>query len=204
MYGTRELPLHRVHSARAWSTKHRISRRHTRWSQNWCRACIVVVLIISAILIFGQVRPLVLVIASAQLQCCCRPSVESELRQQSVFLQGRTRKPSAGRHHSSGNPVARRGSLGSLQNLVLVACHAVFTGHDYTRHQDFGSWFLLDYQKVGLQIKLRCRELLWCRFRQHLACWKLCAGPTPATAVASTVRRCRARRSPSCSTCSWA
>jgi hypothetical protein len=42
----------------------------------------------------------------------------------------------------------RRASLSSLQVLVLVACHAVFTGHDYTRHQEFDSWFLLDYQKV--------------------------------------------------------
>jgi hypothetical protein len=75
-----------------------------------------------------------------------------------VVLQGRARNPSAGRHHSSGNPVARRASLSSLQNLVLVACHAVFTGHDYTQHQDFGSWFLLDYQKVVLLIRPRCRE----------------------------------------------
>ena len=121
-----------------------------------------------------------------------------------IFVQAGSGGTSAGRHHSGEHPVARRASLGSLQNLVLVACHAVFTGHDYTQHQDFGSWFLLDYQKVILPIKLRCWEPSSCSCQQQPAGWALCAGPTVATAVASTVRRCRARPSPSCSTCSWA
>ena len=56
MYGTTELPLHKVHSARAWKTKSRTGRKHTRRIHNWCRAGIAVVLIVSAILIFGQVR----------------------------------------------------------------------------------------------------------------------------------------------------
>lgn len=35
-----------------------------------------------------------------------------------------------------------------MRNLVMVACHAVYTGSDYSKPLDFGSWFLLDYQKV--------------------------------------------------------
>ena len=35
-----------------------------------------------------------------------------------------------------------------LQNLILVACHAVFIGPDYTKAEDQSSWLLLDYQKV--------------------------------------------------------
>lgn len=35
-----------------------------------------------------------------------------------------------------------------MRNLVMVACHAVYTGADYTKPLDFDSWFLLDYQKA--------------------------------------------------------
>lgn len=34
-----------------------------------------------------------------------------------------------------------------LRRLVLVACHSVYTGLDYTHSDDESSWFLLDYQK---------------------------------------------------------
>lgn len=37
-----------------------------------------------------------------------------------------------------------------LRNLVLVACHSVYTGLDFRNSEEQSSWFLLDYQKVGL------------------------------------------------------
>ena len=36
-----------------------------------------------------------------------------------------------------------------MRNLVMVACHAVYTGSDYSKSLDFDSWFLLEYQKVS-------------------------------------------------------
>jgi hypothetical protein len=35
-----------------------------------------------------------------------------------------------------------------LRNLVLVACHSVYTGLDFHETEEKSSWFLLDYQKV--------------------------------------------------------
>ena len=35
-----------------------------------------------------------------------------------------------------------------LSNLVLVPCHAVFIGTDYSKAEDPDSWLLLDYQMV--------------------------------------------------------
>jgi len=35
-----------------------------------------------------------------------------------------------------------------LTSLVLVACHSVYTGLDFTHPEDASSWLLLDYQKV--------------------------------------------------------
>jgi len=40
-----------------------------------------------------------------------------------------------------------------LRNLVLVACHAVFIGSDYSKAEDQDAWLLLDYQKVQTLIK---------------------------------------------------
>ena len=58
----------------------------------------------------------------------------------------------AGRRGSGG----RDGTLATrefpaphLRNLVLVACHSVYTGLDFTTSDDKSSWYLLDYQKVG-------------------------------------------------------
>ena len=50
----------------------------------------------------------------------------------------------------SGGPpaVKEQRPFAQMRNLVKVACHAVFTGVDYTKPLDFDSWFLLDYQKV--------------------------------------------------------
>ena len=36
-----------------------------------------------------------------------------------------------------------------LRNLVLVACHSVYTGLDFRSAEEKSSWYLLDYQKVG-------------------------------------------------------
>ena len=36
-----------------------------------------------------------------------------------------------------------------LRRLVLVACHSVYIGLDFTHVEDMSSWALLDYQKVG-------------------------------------------------------
>ena len=35
-----------------------------------------------------------------------------------------------------------------MRHLVLVACHAVYLGTDYSKALDSDSWFLLEYQKV--------------------------------------------------------
>ncbi len=35
----------------------------------------------------------------------------------------------------------------TLTHLVVVACHAVFIGFDYTKTDDPANWYLLDYQK---------------------------------------------------------
>ncbi|KAL4420761.1 hypothetical protein ABPG75_010417 [Micractinium tetrahymenae] len=43
---------------------------------------------------------------------------------------------------------ARQFPAPQLRNLVLVACHSVYTGLDYTHADEKSSWFLLDYQKV--------------------------------------------------------
>lgn len=39
-----------------------------------------------------------------------------------------------------------------LRNLVLVVCHAVFIGSDYSKAEDQDAWHLLDYQKVQTHI----------------------------------------------------
>lgn len=43
---------------------------------------------------------------------------------------------------------ARQFPAPHLRNLVLVACHSVYTGLDFTNSEERSSWFLLDYQKV--------------------------------------------------------
>ncbi|KAL4451325.1 hypothetical protein ABPG77_009397 [Micractinium sp. CCAP 211/92] len=43
---------------------------------------------------------------------------------------------------------ARQFPAPHLRNLVLVACHSVYTGLDFTNSEEKSSWFLLDYQKV--------------------------------------------------------
>lgn len=45
---------------------------------------------------------------------------------------------------------ARQFPAPHLRNLVLVACHSVYTGLDFTNSEEKSSWFLLDYQKVRL------------------------------------------------------
>lgn len=35
-----------------------------------------------------------------------------------------------------------------LKNLILVACHSVYTGVDFSHPEDQSSWLLLDYQKI--------------------------------------------------------
>mmetsp|Transcript_18462 Transcript_18462/g.55712 ORF Transcript_18462/g.55712 Transcript_18462/m.55712 type:complete len:253 (-) Transcript_18462:868-1626(-) len=53
------------------------------------------------------------------------------------------------KHLNTGNlPPIRAAALTGLQNLVLVACHAVFIGSDYSNAEDLASWQLLPYQQV--------------------------------------------------------
>ena len=62
-----------------------------------------------------------------------------------VWLEarGRTASPTAGDHLSVvKHPVPK------LRNMVLVACHAVFIGRDYSKAEDQDAWLLMDYQKV--------------------------------------------------------
>eukprot|EP00890_Picochlorum_soloecismus_P006828 jgi/Picsp_1/970/NSC_04454-R1_hypothetical protein CHLNCDRAFT_28621 [Chlorella variabilis] len=35
-----------------------------------------------------------------------------------------------------------------LRNLIIVACHSVYTGVDFRHPEDQSSWFLLDYQRI--------------------------------------------------------
>ncbi|KAL3143329.1 hypothetical protein ABBQ38_002166 [Trebouxia sp. C0009 RCD-2024] len=45
-------------------------------------------------------------------------------------------------------PAVTKRPVPHLRNLVLVACHAVFIGSDYSKAEDAEAWLLLDYQKV--------------------------------------------------------
>lgn len=57
--------------------------------------------------------------------------------------RGSTASPTAGDHLSFvKHPVPK------LRNMVLVACHAVFIGRDYSKAEDQDAWLLMDYQKV--------------------------------------------------------
>lgn len=57
-------------------------------------------------------------------------------------LGGRKAEPSSAFSPSTKRPAP------NLRNLVLVACHAVFVGSDYSKAEDPDAWLLLDYQKV--------------------------------------------------------
>lgn len=46
------------------------------------------------------------------------------------------------------NQSARHFPASHLRSLVLVACHSVYTGLDFSHPEDQSSWLLLDYQKV--------------------------------------------------------
>jgi hypothetical protein len=57
-----------------------------------------------------------------------------------------------------------------LRNLVLVACHSVYTGLDFHDSEQRSSWFLLEYQKASHRggggglgtaagLRVRCAEL---------------------------------------------
>lgn len=50
-------------------------------------------------------------------------------------------------------PAMTKRPVPHLRNLVLVACHAVFIGSDYSKAEDAEAWLLLDYQKVCVQIQ---------------------------------------------------
>lgn len=54
-----------------------------------------------------------------------------------------------GAHGGSRAEGPRRFPAPHLRNLVLVACHSVYTGLDFRHSEEKSSWFLLDYQKVG-------------------------------------------------------
>ncbi len=56
------------------------------------------------------------------------------------------RRGSGGR---DGTLAAREFPAPHLRNLVLVACHSVYTGLDFHTAEEKSSWYLLDYQKVG-------------------------------------------------------
>ena len=45
-------------------------------------------------------------------------------------------------------PLPRKFPAPHLKSLVLVACHSVYTGLDFSHPEDSSSWYLLDYQKV--------------------------------------------------------
>lgn len=69
-------------------------------------------------------------------------------------------------------PAIPRRPAAHLRNLVLVACHAVFIGSDYSKAEDPDAWLLLDYQKVlRLPPVTQVRPLkLLRRFKSNYTC----------------------------------
>ena len=64
-------------------------------------------------------------------------------RQVWLDARGRAASPTASDHLS-----VVKHPLPKLRNMVLVACHAVFIGKDYSKAEDQDAWLLMDYQKV--------------------------------------------------------
>jgi hypothetical protein len=48
-----------------------------------------------------------------------------------------------------------------LRNLVLVACHSVYTGLDFHDSEQRSSWFLLDYQKARRRVEEGPWDCCW-------------------------------------------
>lgn len=59
------------------------------------------------------------------------------------------RRALAGTRRGGAGAAARTYPVPHLRNLVLVACHSVYTGLDFHNTEEKSSWYLLDYQKVG-------------------------------------------------------
>lgn len=81
------------------------------------------------------------------MRCLTVPSREDPAKQ--VWLTLGTGNPPSFRA-----PVISRRPAAHLRNLVLVACHAVFIGSDYSMAEDPDAWLLLDYQKVKCSLPL--------------------------------------------------
>lgn len=73
-----------------------------------------------------------------------------------IFTTGGSFGSSAAQAQARGGSIARRGTRRELadlfpspqlRSLVMVACHSVYTGLDFTHPEDTSSWFLLDYQR---------------------------------------------------------
>ncbi|KAL3133786.1 hypothetical protein ABBQ32_008266 [Trebouxia sp. C0010 RCD-2024] len=63
-----------------------------------------------------------------------------------------------------GEPAVAKRPVPHLQNLVLVACHAVFIGSDYSKAEDAEAWLLLDYQKEHARDSFENLLFSLCRF----------------------------------------
>lgn len=132
MYSTRELPLHKVHSGRSvYSSKKRLSRKQIKALQHWCRIGIAIVLILSALFIISRVR-----VAFKSVVCIALTPLSFVFAVVGISFhhhahppckQAGVRNTGAGQHcgGKGSHPVIRRAALSSLNNLVLVACHAV-------------------------------------------------------------------------------
>jgi len=64
----------------------------------------------------------------------------------SLSSLGASRRGGASRKQLEAGP--RHFPARKLKTLVLVACHSVYTGLDFSHPEDQSSWLLLDYQKV--------------------------------------------------------
>lgn len=69
-----------------------------------------------------------------------------------VANQHRSQHSSRRQLDLGGSTLRRRFPAAHLHTLVLVACHSVYTGLDFTHPEDQSSWYLLDYQKVPGQV----------------------------------------------------
>ena len=60
-----------------------------------------------------------------------------------------SRRELGGRGGRGGAGRGRAFPAPHLRNLVLVACHSVYTGLDFRNSEEQSSWFLLEYQKAS-------------------------------------------------------
>ena len=101
------------------------------------------------------------------------------------------RRALAGARRGAAGAAARTYPAPHLRNLVLVACHSVYTGLDFHNTEEKSSWFLLDYHKV-------------CEWSWHPSCLHASRELFTPSHRCCGCRRCQGRHTALWSMCSWA